>query len=229
MNIYDKDGNRQVPYKEDSTKGNSIVKPLNYKGDMLTQTWVDSRVLATLSKWLIDNGYYPRSLSDVARRPLEILVEFLSESGKVEMVQTTHEAREHLSNRYRVNLNRGGRGQKNVLHNQILSDKREELGEKVASGQKFVDVSVPTAKRNLPIDIDRAVELYKAIQEREGKASSMSAIESMKESGLIVSTDLHEGMTMDEVNERQGRIDAEVIARENGPLDLNELLKGVVR
>jgi len=124
---YDNEGNRMALYKEDSTKGGARMQPLNYKGDVLTQVWVDGRILATLSRWLEKNDYYPRSMSEVVREPLRILVETLVDNGHIEMVEDTIEAREHLQRRFRVDLSRGGRGIRNQLHNQILSEERKEL------------------------------------------------------------------------------------------------------
>ena len=76
-------GERTEPYKEDSTKGNSLINPLNYKGDVLVQVWVDSRVLATLCGWLDDKGTYTRYMSQVVRRPLEVLVDLLDRKSVV--------------------------------------------------------------------------------------------------------------------------------------------------
>ena len=49
---------KEREYKEDSTRGSSLINPLNYKGDVLVQVWVDSRVLATLCRWLDGLVYY---------------------------------------------------------------------------------------------------------------------------------------------------------------------------
>lgn len=140
---YDKDGERQTPYVEDSTRGGARVAPLNYKGDALIQVWIDSRILSTLSHWLESNDFYPRFLSEVVREPLRVLVETLVENGSVEMVEHTAEARTHLSTRYGTDLTRGGRGQRNALHNQVLSDKRIELGERIGRRSQRVYVANP--------------------------------------------------------------------------------------
>ena len=87
MTYYDKEGNRKIPYKEDSTKGSSLIQPITYKGDMLTQAWIDSRVIATLVNWMEKNEIYPRTMSEVARRPLEMLVESLVKNGEVQMIE----------------------------------------------------------------------------------------------------------------------------------------------
>ena len=109
-------------YVEDSTRGSAKIDPLNYKDDVLVQVWIDSRVLATLSQYLDLQGEYPRYMSEVVRRPLQALCEALVNQGDVELIDDTAIARDMLSRKYRVNLNKGGRGGRNVIHNQILSE-----------------------------------------------------------------------------------------------------------
>lgn len=136
-------GDRTTPYKEDSTKGSSMINPLNYKGDVLVQVWVDSRVLATLSRWLEDHGTYTVHMSQVVRRPLEILVDLLTNSGDAELIDNTIEARELLNRRYGIDLNRGGRGTKNIMHNMTLSMRREEIAEAAEKDRRVYDVNRP--------------------------------------------------------------------------------------
>lgn len=140
---------RTEPYKEDSTDGSSIVNPLNYKGDVLVQVWIDSRILATLANWLEKNGTYPRFMSQVVRRPLELLTANLVDNEDVELVDDTASARLLLESRFQVDLNRGGRGGKNVLHNKILSDRRIEASERVG---RFNDVQKPMSDRGTKRD-----------------------------------------------------------------------------
>ena len=136
-------GDRKVPYKEDSTRGGSIINPLNYKGDVLVQVWMDSRILATLCNWLDSHGTYTRHLSEVTRRPLEVLTNLLVENDEVELVDDTIEARNQLERHYGVNLNVGGRGTKNVMHNIQLSVRRDELATYLGRGKRSDDVSRP--------------------------------------------------------------------------------------
>lgn len=139
MTIYDKSGSRLEPYKEDSTKGSSLIQPLNYKGDVMVQVWIDARILATLTRWMEGAAEYPRFMSEIVRRPLEVMVESLVEHGEVEIVDDTAEARAMLERRYRVVLNKGGRGGKNILHNQVLSSQRGELSERLRRERRSVD------------------------------------------------------------------------------------------
>ena len=160
-----REGVEMTEYKEDSTKGNSLIQPLNYKGDVLTQTWVDSRVLATLTYWMESVGFYPKTLSDVARRPLELLMEMLVTEGKVGIIDDTNQARELLSRRFRVNLNRGGRGGKNILHNQVLSDMRSDLAENLLRQKERDDVSRPNTKHVVsPENMEEMVRLMSSSQ-----------------------------------------------------------------
>ena len=153
---------REKEYKADSTRGSSLINPMNYKGDVLVQVWVDSRVLATLCKWLDKAGFYSRFMSQVVRRPLEVVAETLVSNGEVEMVDDTAEARKMLERRFGVDLNRGGRGTKNVMHNVVLSNRREELSERINADKRVDDVSRPRRHSN-PITqaaIDKYKELY---------------------------------------------------------------------
>ena len=112
-------------YKEDSTRGKSLVhSPKRYKGDALVQAWLDSRVIATLSIWLEQNGMNPRFMSDVVRDSLKTVCDFAVKHGMVEMVEDTDDARGMLERRYRCNLNPQGRGLKNLMHNRLLSSMR---------------------------------------------------------------------------------------------------------
>ena len=122
-------GKRFQPYKEDSTKGGSKVIPKNYKNDVMVQVWMESRKLATLSKWLEKEGRSPRFLSEVVRDPIDILVNYLVELGEIEMVDDTTVAREMLSRRYRVQLNVDEKGMRNAEHNIHLTEQRKERKE----------------------------------------------------------------------------------------------------
>ena len=141
---------REKIYAVDSTKGSSMINPLNYKGDVLVQVWVDSRVLATIVRWMDSKGNYPRFMSQGVRRPLEVLTGFLVDNGEVEMVEDTDEARTLLTRRFNIELNRGGRGAKNVTHNLSLSDRRNDLGERIQSSNRINDVNRPMRGQSDP-------------------------------------------------------------------------------
>ena len=135
-------------YAVDSTKGSSMINPLNYKGDVLVQVWIDSRVLATLCGWLDDKGTYTRYMSQVVRRPLEVLMDLLVNSGDARLIDNTSDAREILSRRFGVNLNRDGKGTKNVMHNIELSIKREDLSESLHRENRIYDARKPMNQSN---------------------------------------------------------------------------------
>jgi hypothetical protein len=158
---------RNKPYAEDSTKGLSLINPLNYKGDVLVQVWVDSRVLATLCRWLDKNEVYSRFMSQVVRRPLEVVADMLVSNGEVEMVDDTAEARALLERRFGVDLSRGGRGTKNTMHNIVLSDRRSELGERIGRGSKFNDANKPKSGRSTLVQ--DTIDKYKSLYGEDGK------------------------------------------------------------
>lgn len=155
---------REKEYKVDSTKGGSMLNPLNYKGDVLVQVWMDSRVLATLCKWLDLQGTHTRFMSQTVRVPLESVVQMLVNNSDVEMVDDTAEARRMLERRFNVDLNRGGRGHKNILHNVALSDRRSELGEEVRRqhGESLDDIKRPThSDPQIAARVKQAQEMYR--------------------------------------------------------------------
>lgn len=234
MAKYDSKGNRVDSYKEDSTVGKSIIIPLNYKGDVLTQAWIDSRVLATLSRWLEQSGFYPTSMSDVARRPLEALFEHLVSTGAVVPIEDTNEARTELQRRYRVSLNRGGRGLKNILHNQMLSTKRQDLAAQVRATDSRYDI--PDARKpdrvtdnNRPSqeEIDRLVSIYNNLPNQ----TKEQALEAAMKSGVIVEDEssIREGASIEELEAHVAKEDAERIAAENDPATLEFLKSNTVK
>jgi hypothetical protein len=223
-NYYDKEGNRKEPYAQDSTKGKSGIDPLNYKGDVLTQAWMDSRVLASFAVWLEKHGFYSKSLSDVSRRPLEVLFEHLIEIGDMVPIEDTNTARDELQRRFRVSLNRGGRGLKNTVHNQVLSTKRQDLGAKVAQGQAFNDAQRPdstTRKQVNSEEIRRLTEIHNRIESQ--------TVEQAVALGLASGAVIKEGMTDEELAEHIAMLDRDRIERENDPTTLEFLKSQVVK
>src|SRR2546428_371120 len=102
---------------EDETRGRGMREPVRFKKDGLIQGNMDKRTLATLLLWLDKQGRPARSMIEVVRLPLEHMVEVLVETGQIEMVEHTADAENILESRFETNLNRGGRGLKNALHN----------------------------------------------------------------------------------------------------------------
>lgn len=150
-------------YTEDSTRGAALFNnPKSYKGDVLVQCWVDSRVLATLSEWLDNGGTYTRFMSEVVKVPLEVLANHLIMLGEITMVDDTSSARKMLEQKYRVNLNPGGRGVKNAHHNRLVSDLRGSLGGRVKIEKEENVINRPlTAGTSSGVDIDELMKLYK--------------------------------------------------------------------
>ncbi len=153
-----------------NTKGNSVPNPERYKGDVMTQVWLDSRMLATLSKWLDKDDMITRFLSDVIRESMEILVDIVTFDDPELLVDDTDKARFMLSNKYRINLNVKGRGERNLAHNRMLSERRRETAEKVKkrriankiAGVK--DVDSPMNEVEIDKDVQRALDDHAALE-----------------------------------------------------------------
>jgi len=191
MKEFGKKKRKNVPrdgYLEDSTKGSSHMNPVNYKGDVLVQVWMDSRVIATLSNWIESKGLRPRFMSEVIRDPLMMLVDLITENGEVELVDNTAIARDLLQAKYRINLNRGGRGKKNALHNSILTGRREQFGARLTSS-KTKDIYTPATKTKSYIT-DEEWEHYGKMnaeaKEQEMKEGIANAVASGKASEYVM-------------------------------------------
>jgi hypothetical protein len=138
---------------------------------VLTQVWIDSRILATLSNWLESKGKHPRYLSEVVRQPLSTLVEFLVESGEIEMADNTMDSREMLQRKYHVKLNAGNRGYKNMQHNALLSSMKQGRMP-VNIGNDLVSAKANTyVKSERDIALDEGWAEFKR-QEREERSKA---------------------------------------------------------
>ncbi len=153
---------------EDVTRGSGKLDPSKYKNDVLTQAWVDSRVLATLLVWMESLNHRPRTMSEVVREPLKAMVKMLVDSGEVKMIDDTIVARQLLEKRTGVDLSRGGRGGKNTLHNVVLTSRRGELGDSLTAPTDD-DVNIPLSE---PVHLDpRTEEAMKKYEELFGDES----------------------------------------------------------
>ena len=177
-----------MKYKEDSTKGKSRIMPKKYKGDTYVQCWLDSRKLATLSKWLDeDSDHRTRFLSDIIKYIVDMVIEHLVKVGEVEMIDLTEDARDMLTRKYRTNLNPSGRGTKNVLHNLTLDNMRME--------GRIVDADLTTPQQQgneSKFDLDEAVRIYKDIERKEIHEQARRDLEEAKknlkfdENGVVI-------------------------------------------
>lgn len=173
MGNYKYDSRRPV---EDSTKGASKHMPKTYKGDVMAQVWLESRKLATLCKWLDKIGVSTRFLSEVVRETLDMVVDHLIETGTVEMVEFTEDARDMLQRRYRVKLNVTDgdgilRGGKNIHHNLHLDHARKKkvVGEYSSNSNSNVPEFSSETKSSRPIDNVTAEQVAEKMKEIENK------------------------------------------------------------
>ena len=177
--------------REDSTKGNAKMMPVNYKGDVLAQVWLDARKLAVLSEWLDKGGYNTRHLSEVIKFTVDEVVEQIVEAGLVSKIEFTGDAREMLTMKYRTELNPSKRGMRNVVHNLRLDDLRKgniykDEKEQRIYGTGFGDVESATRK---------GVEMYNKLEsagkfkdQQEAFEESKKRAESMYESAGVTSS-----------------------------------------
>lgn len=207
-------------YKEDSTKGKSLIMPKSYKGDVVIQVWVDSRVLATLSHWLDKNDNYTRFMSDVVKDSLGLLVDTLVENGE-ELIDDTLRAREILERKYRVNLNKGERGMRNLKHNTLLTESRKALGKVRARPMQGME-SMPIYSGDKVYSEDMSQEdLEKTI-----KTSMENALRKKKEDEEFKQRELARAMNSNLL--APGERNVEQVAKENNTEAQLEFLKSRV-
>ena len=201
-------------YVSDSTNGKSLINPKKFKGDVITQVWLDSRVLATLSNWLDKESVMTRFMSEVVRETLEMVVDNLVKDSRVKMVEDTDTARDLLQHKYRVNLNskdKNGRvrGEKNIVHNIVLSCRKSESeSERMYKYEPEVASPVFNNKTKLSdeiklklnetspnFDINEAVKVYKQLEmdkmkkDAENEKEKILANATIDEHGVITPND----------------------------------------
>ena len=225
---------REIEKKVDSTHGSSDYNPVTYKGDVMVQVWLDSRLLATLSNWLEELDDYPRFMSEVVRRPLEILVEHLISEGKLSMIDNTATARRMLQGKYRINLNKDGRGKKNVMHNLILSDRLGSVEHSKHSAEPFKKEVSTGEKQEVPSNKEILEMVRKA---REAKAENNKfkeeELNNARNSNMVVNetkeVTLKEGISNEELISYNKKRDEERINLERKPIRTEDfkIIEGV--
>jgi len=101
--------------------------------DALVETWIDRRYLATVALIMVKEEIPPVSVSDIVRTAIETVVNISVMKGGIELVQTTEEASRILQ-RFKVNLNRGDKGKRNLMQN--LQTDMNEAEASVGLGMK---------------------------------------------------------------------------------------------
>ena len=172
-----------IGYSKDSTKGNAIMDPVSYKGDMVINCWVDSRLIAMLSNWLDSEEIRTAHMSEVIKISLEELVNILIENNKTRKIELCQEARDILEFKYRATLNPGNRGRRNLLHNLQLDARRMERG----SGLGFMKESDLQGVDYKPIisdeEWDRAQERIKEEEKKEAREQRKEFRQRLSEAG----------------------------------------------
>lgn len=193
-------------YKEDSTRGRSLLIPKSYKRDSLVQVWIDRRKLAVLSQWLDESGLVTRHLSDVLRFTIDQVVEKLITDGIVRKVEFTDEATRILESKYQTELNTGGKGEKNLLHNMQLDEIRRSrfYGEGEIDVRPRMDSVKEAEVRALA---DKAVEMYRELERTGGFKSDKERMEREHEE------------TMNGMREKFKVDDSGVVVVERGRID----------
>jgi len=215
---------KEKEYKVDSTKGNSVLDPKTYKGDALVQVWMDSRVLATLSRWLDKEGNVTRFMSEVVKESLKILVKHLIRTDAIDMSEDIDEARFMLSRKYGVNLNPSGRGEKNLQHNQALSNRLGEMKEEIRYREmsrvddRYMSRSAVTSNNHDKIAelTGQAMKIMKEQDEEKSRQDMVKDLERISELGL-----------KEEGESKEFDVEKERTKREKKDKEYEEKLKGM--
>lgn len=105
------------------------------KSDSIVQVRFDRRYLATGLKFLQDNNYPVRFMSDVIKVIFNQAIESLVKEGDVEFIISTEDAVNYIDNRLGVNLNPGGRGIMNLAKN--MKSEEENLLKNTQEEKEF--------------------------------------------------------------------------------------------
>jgi len=124
-------------YKEDSTRGWALMIPKRYKDDTLVQTWVQRTKLASIVSAMSDRTR-PRSMSEVLRWCIDNTYEQLLRNGEVKEF-SIQLATDYLQSMFRIDLNPGDKGKRNLLHNLVLEDRENEAKAKLRKPIETVD------------------------------------------------------------------------------------------
>ena len=211
---------REKGFKEDSTKGKARMIPVNYKGDVIVQAWLDARKLLVLSRWLDKGGYNTQNLSNIIKFTVDEIVEQLISSGMEQKVEYTKDARTLLEDKYRCDLNPSGRGERNMVHNMRLDDIRKGNAYENEKGQIPASSTVEKDARSAT---EKALEEYRRMEkegfpsdkkrEAEGHEEAMEEYfkeHKVDEDGIVIVKTKSR-----EENIEAGRIRAAEIARDN--------------
>lgn len=113
-----------------AVKRESLVSGMPMLGDVNVQVLIDSRVMMSLCQWLESNGEVVRYFSDIVKESLYILADNLVGNG-LELEEDTNVAKDYLEYRFGVNLNRGGKGKRNLLENMRISNRNKEVRDEI--------------------------------------------------------------------------------------------------
>ncbi len=123
-----------------------------HKRDLVASTWIDSRELTTVIKFLMKRGYIPVSVSDSISTGISCLAEIIHNSGEVEPTETTSEARSFLSETIRQTDSMRKRGMRNIIHNlQLDSMIGSQPFDSNITREETPKAEIPDAVRNMAI------------------------------------------------------------------------------
>lgn len=102
-----------------SNRGKSALKPTRNERDSLVQCWVNRKDLATIGLYMESKGVKIHHMADILTFSIETVRSIVLKANGT-YVDSTEKATAYLSDRFKVNLNPGGRGQKNLITNLLL-------------------------------------------------------------------------------------------------------------
>lgn len=151
-------------------KREDVIDGVRLNSDTNVQVMLDSRVLMTLCQWL-DEREQIRYFSDIVKEGVYLLVETLIDNGETRLVEDTNESKYFLEYRFGVNLNRGGKGKRNLLSNMVISDRNK------VHRQRMIDSFDP---RMVEIEMEK----LKRQQTLPGPSKGLTKFDNMKLMGI---------------------------------------------
>jgi ElaB/YqjD/DUF883 family membrane-anchored ribosome-binding protein len=136
------------------------------------------------------------------------------------MVDDTQTAIGMLQNRFKIDLSRGGRGGKNVLHNKILSGRRSELVD-ILMRERDMQANKPMQNQVPQEVIDEAKRIYEELE--KSPQTAQEAIDEAEKSKIA----LEQKVT--EWQEASRKRDEEIAKKEREALDPAKMMKSAIK
>jgi hypothetical protein len=139
-----------------SNRGRGHLKPTREERDAIVQLWMKRTDLATIGLYMESKGVRVLHMSSILRFCVETTMALILRAGG-KYVSSTAMANEYLQDRTGVNLNPGGRANKNLVTNLLGDEGYNELPE--PPRPEFSEETIAEIKRSAREQFRQSVEV----------------------------------------------------------------------